>query len=157
VKRRFPKVTKEKFPKVAKRKFPKVVKSENPKEADRVKERFLFLLSKTDSSETNSSRQAPSFGNPVPEKATTRTEKPVYNIKIVREEEVLSPLRAVVKIGQIEPQRATLKDVSSDVSKATVGQKWTLEQPTYRDYIVNKKQARRPLSCDGSSAFSRLE
>ena len=108
-------------------------------------------VAKTEQLEADLSKQVNNFGNPVPE-------KPVYKVKIVREEEEeeVSPLRAVVKIRQIEPQKATLKNVvPSDASKATFLQKPTLDQPTYRDYIVNKKHTRRPLSCDGSSAFPR--
>ncbi len=78
-------------------------------------------------------------GNLVPE---TSSAKPLsYQVKIVREENVPIPVKAVVKIGSVETQRATLKNVSTknDVLETTSGPKSTVCQPTYRDYIVNKK------------------
>ena len=96
------------------------------------------------------------------------TENPVstscYKVKIVRQEESSPVIKPVVKVGRIEKVRpllsenrkSTFEDVEKDniggqSSKTTVGQ----EGLTYRDYLLNKKQARRPLSCDGSSAYSR--
>ena len=81
-----------------------------------------------------------------------------YKVKIVRPEES-SPVKAVVKVGRIEPvlsdnPKTTFKNdekyITGQSEKATIGQ-----GATYRDYLVNKKQAKRPLSCDGSSAYSR--
>ena len=103
------------------------------------------------------------FDNSVPEKSklAAAARRPLsYHVKIVREEEVQIPVKAVVKIGLIEPQRAIIKNepaaTKPDVSEATLGQKSPLSQPTYRDYILNKRQTRRPISYDGSpSAYSR--
>ena len=103
------------------------------------------------------------FDNSVPEKSklAVAARGPLsYHVKIVREGEVQIPVKAVVKIGLIEPQRAIIKNepaaTKPDVSEAALGQKSALSQPTYRDYILNKRQTRRPISYDGSSsAYSR--
>jgi hypothetical protein len=96
--------------------------------------------------------------NPVLRETQNPVSSSCYKVKIVRPEES-SPVKAVVKVGRIEPvlsdnPKTTFKNdekyITGQSEKATIGQ-----GATYRDYLVNKKQAKRPLSCDGSSAYSR--
>ena len=132
-----------------------------PEVLERGRTRQKKVFTPASNSDYSGLKQGVKFDNSVPEKSKTFVaQRPLsYHVKIVREEEVQSPVKAIVKIGLIEPQRATFKNApaaKSDVSEATSGQKATLDQPTYRDYILNKRQARRPISYDGSSlAYSR--
>jgi hypothetical protein len=132
---------------VSEDKVPEIVERGRP----RVRRVPIEFCPTVKSDKTEPTKQALNFGNQVPEKLVLP--KPI--------DERLVPVKAVVKIGHIEPTKYRLtdalkfRDEAGQSRSEAAGQNAPTGQATYRDYLVSKRQIRRPLSCDGSSAFSR--